>query len=212
MANVDAVLADYGQAGKAIPGIGDLFETVLETSGRVAKHVLDAHAIESIKSCDHDLLATARSLLYGQLPLPLNQCPPRSFELLKVQNEDGEPVASLYRKIPFDNLRCRQALEEAKFQRHQDEWLYPAVEQALGLQALLQNLHTFAINEADPDVLLLPLAHGEFKHLLGLLYDHPAVEFAADALWQKLIGKERQIGISKLPVRQVMAGALCRRA
>jgi hypothetical protein len=64
------------------------------------------------------------------------------------------------------------------------------VEQALSLTALLQNLRTFAINETEKDVLLLPLSQGEFKHLLSLLlYDHPAVEFAADALWQKLIGK-----------------------
>ena len=193
MANVDAVLSQYAEAGKAMLGVGDLFEMVLESSGRVAKHVLDAHAIEGIKTGDHDLLATARALLYGQLPLPLGLCPPRSLELLDLQNEDGEPVASLYRKIPFDALHCRHALEEAKFQRHQDEWLYPAVEQAMSLNVLLQNLRTFAINEADAGVLLLPLAHGEFKHLLSLLYDHPAVEFAADALWQKLIGQERQL-------------------
>ncbi|XVN13461.1 hypothetical protein QZH47_17665 [Pseudomonas corrugata] len=56
---------------------------------------------------------------------------------------------------------------------------------------MLQNLRTFAINEAEKDVLLLPLSRGEFKHLLSLLYDHPAVEFAADALWQKLIGSDQ---------------------
>ncbi|WP_164709003.1 hypothetical protein, partial [Pseudomonas viridiflava] len=98
-------------------------------------------------------------------------------------NEDGESVASLYRKMPFDALQCRQALVEAKFKREKDEWLYPAVEQALSLSALLQNLRTFAINETEKEVLLLPLSRGEFKHLLSLLYDHPAVEFAADALW-----------------------------
>jgi hypothetical protein len=193
MANVDAVLAQFQQAGKPMPTIGNLFETVVESSGRVAKHVLDKHAIEGIKTNDHDLLATARALLYGQLPLALKQCPPRTTELLTLQNEDGEPVASLYRKIPFDALQCRQALEEAKFQRDLDAWFYPAVEQALSLTTLLQNLRTFAINEAESEILLLPLAHGEFKHLLSLLYDHPAVEFAADALWQKLIGNERQL-------------------
>ncbi len=193
MANVDAVLAQFEQGGRAMPGIGDLFETLLESSGRLAGHVLDAQAIKGIKSGDHDLLTTARALQYGQLPLPLERCPPRCMELLSLQNEDGEPVASLYRKIPFDPRQCWQALVEAKFQRHKDEWLYPAVEQTLSLQMLLQNLRTFAINEADPNVLLLPLAHGEFKHLLTLIYDHPAVEFAADALWQKLIGNERQL-------------------
>jgi hypothetical protein len=67
------------------------------------------------------------------------------------------------------------------------------VEQSLSLSALLQNLRTFAINENEADLLLLPLARAEFKHLLSLLYDHPAVEFAADALWQKLIGDEQQL-------------------
>jgi hypothetical protein len=58
---------------------------------------------------------------------------------------------------------------------------------------LLQNLRTFAINEPDKDALLIPLAKDEFKHLVGLLYDHPAAEFAADALWQKMVGDERQL-------------------
>lgn len=193
MANVDAVLTQYEAVGKPIPAIGELFDAVTESSGRVAEYVLDAHAIEGIKTSDHELKAVAQSLLYGQLPLSLSQCPPRCKELLNLHNEDGEPVASLYRKIPFDQLKCRQALEDAKFKREKDEWLYPAVEQALSLTALLQNLRTFAINETEPDVLLLPLSRAEFKHLLSLLYDHPAVEFAADALWQKLIGNEQQL-------------------
>lgn len=193
MANIDAVLAQFQQANKPTPAIGALFEAVVEGSGRVAEHVLDIHAIEGIKTSDQALLATARALLYGQLPLALNQGPPRSTELLNVHNEDGEPVASLYLKVPFEKVKCRQALEEAKFQRQKDEWLYPVVEQPLSLEALLQSLRTFAINEPEANALLLPLSHGEFKHLLCLLYDHPAVEFAADALWQKLIGSERQI-------------------
>lgn len=199
MANVDAVLAQFEQAGRAMPPLGDLFEAVVESSGRVAAHVLDAAAITSIKSGDQALLAAARALLYGQLPVSLKHCPARCAELLQVQNEDGEPVASLYQKIPFDARLCRLALEEGKFQRIQDEWQYPSVEQTLSLSILLQNLHTFAVNEtalagADAqDCLLIPLAHGEFRHLLGLLYDHPAVEYAADALWQKLIGEQRQL-------------------
>lgn len=191
MANVDAVLAQFAEAGKTLTGMGTLFDAVTESSGRVAKHVLDKHAIEGIKTGDHDLRAVAQSLLYGQLPVALDTAPARCKELLTLTNEDGEPVASLYRKMPFDAFQCRQALEEAKFKREKDEWLYPAVEQALSLTALLQNLRTFAINEADKDVLLLPLSRGEFKHLLSLLYDHPAVEFAADALWQKLIGSDQ---------------------
>jgi hypothetical protein len=191
MANVDAVLVQYAAAGKQVTSMGELFDAVTESSGRVAEHVLDKHAIEGIKTGDHDLRAVAQSLLYGQLPVALDVAPARCKELLQLTNEDGEPVASLYRKMPFDALQCRRALEDAKFKREKDEWLYPAVEQALSLTALLQNLRTFAINEAEKDVLLMPLSRGEFKHLLSLLYDHPAVEFAADALWQKLIGSDQ---------------------
>jgi hypothetical protein len=193
MANVDAVLAQYDAAAKPMPAVGELFDAVSESSGRVAEYVLDAHAIEGIKTGDHELRSIARALLYAQLPVPLGQCAPRSKELLLLPNEDSEPVASLYRKIPFDALKCRQALEDAKFKREKDEWLYPAVEQALNLTVLLQNLRTFAINEPEADVLLVPLLRSEFKHLLSLLYDHSAVEFAADALWQKLIGNELQL-------------------
>lgn len=193
MANVDAVLAQYEAAGTPLTNIGELFNAVIESSGRVAEHVLDKHAIEGIKTGDHDLRAVAQELLYGQLPVALGATPTRSKELLQLVNEDGEPVASLYRKMPFDAIQCRQALIDAKFKREKDEWLYPAVEQALSLTALLQNLRTFAINEAEKDVLLMPLSRGEFKHLLSLLYDHPAVEFAADALWQKLVGGDQFI-------------------
>ncbi len=193
MANVDAVIAQYNAANKSVPEIGVLFDALVESSSRVAKHVLDAKAIEGIKTTDHALRATAQSLLYGQLPVPLDKCPPRARELLEIQNEDGEPVASLYRKVPFDALRCRQALEDAKFTRKQDEWVYAAVDQPLSLDGLLNNLRTFAINEPAAGVLLLPLARAEFKHLLTLLYDHPAIEFAADALWQKLVSSEIQL-------------------
>ncbi|WP_212613272.1 hypothetical protein, partial [Pseudomonas viridiflava] len=173
------------------------FDAVIESSGRVAEYVLDKHAIEGIKTGDHDLRAVAQSLLYGQLPVALDAAPARCKDLLLLANEDGESVASLYRKMPFDALQCRQALVEAKFKREKDEWLYPAVEQALSLSALLQNLRTFAINEAEKEVLLLPLSSGEFKHLLSLLYDHPAVEFAADALWQKLIGGDQFVPVEE---------------
>jgi hypothetical protein len=158
MANVDAVLAQYAAAGKQVTDIGMLFDAVVESSGRVAEHVLDKHAIEGIKTGDHDLRAVAQSLLYGQLPVALDAAPARCRELLQLVNEDGEPVASLYRKMPFDLVQCRQALIDAKFKREKDEWLYPAVEQALSLTALLQNLRTFAINEAEKDVLLMPLS------------------------------------------------------
>lgn len=198
MANVDAVLEQYSSAGKPITGVGAVFDAVLASSGRVTDHVLDAHAIEGIKTGDHGLLDSARQLLFGQLPLAWADSPPRSRELLQLENEDGEPVASLYRKVAWDSLECRRALEQAKFQRQRDEWLYPSVEQPLSLTSLLQNLRTFAINEVTGDkastTLLIPLLQAEFKHLLTLLYDHPAVEFAADALWSHFLGNEPQLG------------------
>lgn len=193
MANVDAVLDEFAGAGRGIPAVGELFDAVLESSGRVAEHVLDHQAIAGIDTRDRELLTLARTLLFGQLPVPLDACEPRMRELLAHENEDSEPVASLYRRVYWDPLDCRRALEEAKFQRNKDEWFYPSVEQGLNLAALLQNLRTFAINEPDAGALLIPLAQSEFKHLVGLLYDHPAAEFAADALWQKLVGSEKQL-------------------
>lgn len=66
--------------------------------------------------------------------------------------------------------------EQAKFRRDKDEWYYPAVDQALNLDTLLDNLRTFSIKEqaasGDKGAVLLPLSKGEFKYLLSLLYDH----------------------------------------
>lgn len=194
MANVDAVLEQFTAAGRPIPDTGLVFEAVLAGSGRVAAHVLDDNAIEGIDTSDQVLLARARQLLFGQLPMALGDCPPRMTELLDHRNEYSEPVASRYRRVRWDRLDCRRALEDAKFQRNNEEWFYPSVEQGLNLRALLQNLRTFAIKESEPDALLIPLSHGEFKHLVGLLYAHPAAEFAADALWQKFVGTDKELG------------------
>ena len=68
-------------------------------------------------------------------------------ELLALKNEDLEPIAAHYRKLSIDRLQCRQALEQAKFRRDKDEWYYPAVDQALNLDTLLDNLRTFSIKE-----------------------------------------------------------------
>ena len=67
------------------------------------------------------------------------------------------------------------------------------MEQSLSLMTLMQNLRTFAIGEGEDNTFLISMAHAEFKHLLSLLYDHPAVEFAADALWQHMVGSERKL-------------------
>ncbi|MDY0921216.1 hypothetical protein [Leclercia sp. CFBP8987] len=200
MANVDAVLSQYQQAGRSIKDVGDLFEAVLAGSGRVARHVLDKGAIEGIQTRDQALLTECRSLLYGQLPVRLTEVSHAS-ELLALKNEDLEPIAAHYRKLSIDRLQCRQALEQAKFRRDKDEWYYPAVDQALSLDTLLDNLRTFSIKEqaasGDKGAVLLPLSKGEFKYLLSLVYDHPAIEFAADALWHKLVGETTELDASE---------------
>lgn len=196
MANVDAVLYQYQQANRQLNDIGELFEAVLAGSGRVAKHVLDKGAIEGIQTRDQTLLAECKNLLYGQLPVRINQIA-NAQDLLALRNEDEEPIAALYRKLSLERWQCRKALEEAKFRREGEEWYYPAVEQALSLDTLLDNISTFSIKEQvqseDKHAVLLPLSKGEFKHLLSLLYDHPAIEFAADALWQKLVGEAAEL-------------------
>ncbi|EID0691363.1 hypothetical protein ACKOZO_002130 [Vibrio vulnificus] len=200
MANVDAVLSQYQQADRTIDDVGELFEAVLAGSGRVAKHVLDKGAIEGIQTRDRALLGQCRILLYGQLPVRLAEVS-QATELLALKNEDQEPIAAHYRKLSIDRLQCRQALEQAKFRRDNDEWYYPAVDQALSLDTLLDNLRTFSIKEqaasGDNGAVLLPLSKGEFKYLLSLLYDHPAIEFAADALWHKLVGETAELDASE---------------
>lgn len=200
MANVDAVLSQYQQADRTIDDVGELFEAVLAGSGRVAKHVLDKGAIEGIQTRDRALLGQCRSLLYGQLPVRLAEMS-QATELLALKNEDQEPIAAHYRKLSIDRLQCRQALEQAKFRRDNDDWYYPAVDQALSLDTLLDNLRTFSIKEqaasGDKGAVLLPLSKGEFKYLLSLLYDHPAIEFAADALWHKLVGETAELDASE---------------
>jgi hypothetical protein len=192
MANIDAVLGQR-PAGRPLPETGEIIELVLAGSGRVASHVLDHNAIEGIDTRDQTLLALARRLLYGQLPVPLTACPPRMTELLAHKNEYSEPVASRYQRVFWERLDCRRALEEAKFRRDQDEWLYPGVDQGLDLNGLLANLRTFAVVEPDPRALLIPQTQSEFRHLVMLVYNHPAAELAADALWHKLIGSEQEL-------------------
>ena len=197
MSNVDVLLDDYTNLGKPVPGVGELFDALLKSSGRVARHVLDHKAIEGINTSDRALLEEARSLLFGQLPIPLGKASGLTKKLTDHQNEYDEPVASLYRKVSWDRLECRSALVAAKFQRDKEEWLYPSVDQGLSLEGLLENLQTFAIHEQEPDVLLVPLEQGEFKHLVQLLYNHPAAEYAADALWQKFLGGQKQLEIDE---------------
>lgn len=195
MANIDAVLDDYAAAGKAVPPLGELFGAVLRGSGRVSKHVLDVNALEGLKTSDRELKGVAESLLYGQLPRPLEGAHARLRELLTLYNEFDEPVAGLYCKVDWDLLKCRQAMEQGKFVRDRDRWMYHGVEQGLNLKALLQNLKTFSINESGggANSYLIPLSQSEFSHLVSLLYDHPAAEFAANALWTGLMGQNKEV-------------------
>lgn len=195
MANVDSVLESYAQSGKAPPAVGELFDAVIDASGRVAKYVLDANAIEGIQTSDHGLRTLACNLLFGQLPVPLKGANPRTSELLPLRNEYDDSIVSLYRRVDWPELDCRQALVAAKFHRDKEEWFYPSVEQGLNLKALLQNLRTFAVAETDmpADGLLIPLQRSEFRQLVTLLYNHPAAEFAADALWSRFIGEEHKL-------------------
>ncbi|WP_448216910.1 hypothetical protein [Endozoicomonas sp. 2B-B] len=193
MSNVDVVLDELTNAGQPVPPNGELFDILIRKSGRVSEHVLDHHAIDGINTLNRDLLAEARTLLFGQLPVALEGCSALTKALLDHQNEDNEPVASLYRKVKWDPLECRQALKEYKFIRDKEEWSYPSIEQPLSLNALLQNLQTFAINETEEDSLLIPLSLGEFRHLINLLYNHPAAEYAAEALWRKFFGDDKEL-------------------
>lgn len=196
MANIDAVLEQYKQADKEVEDIGELFNAVLTGSGRVEKHVLDKGAVEGIQTRDQEILKQCQSLLYGQLPLPLSDIN-NAAAIFELKNEHQEPVAARYKLIYLDRLECRKALEQAKFVRvHNDEWSYPAVEQVLSLDTLLDNLKTFSIREQNnggKQAFLIPLSKIEFKYLLNLLYDHPAVEFAADALWQSIVGQSLEL-------------------
>lgn len=190
MSQVDAYLTDLQTTGKPIPATGELFNSLLEYSTRIRKYVLDHQAIGGIQTGDHDLLDHARTLLFGQLPMALAKCAPRLPELLHLNNEDENPVASLYRKVEWDALDCRRALEKYKFYRDPDnreEWLYPSIDQSIRLEALLRNLQTFSINEVmssgHQQGYLIPLNLAEFRHLVNLIYSHPAAETVADALW-----------------------------
>lgn len=113
MANVDAVLSQYQQAGRSIKDVGDLFEAVLAGSGRVARHVLDKGAMKAFKLATRHAIDRMSWLLYGQLPVRLAEMG-YATELLALKNEDLEPIAAHYRKLSIDRLQCRQALEQAR--------------------------------------------------------------------------------------------------
>lgn len=199
MASIDERLRDKRARGERdLPTVGALFDELVKVSGRVQQHVLDHHAIEMLKIPDRAQLAAARDLLYGQLPVALDTYAGETrAALLGGRNEYDEPVATLFRRVEWDELEAADALRSSKFTRDRGSWRLGGVDQPLDLRQLLSNLGTYAIHEtrgqrrADgKHTLLVPLRQADFVHLVSLLYPHPAAEDAARALWRRFLGAE----------------------
>jgi hypothetical protein len=179
--------------------VGDLFDEVVQHTGRVRDHVLDYSAINELR-LDRTYLASAQELLYGQLPVPLSTWQSEELNaLLSGQNEYGEEIAFRYRQVEWDERAFSDALRAAKFERKQEEWVLPSVGQPLDLQQLLDNFSTYSIyahtstdakdqRNRTPDgkrILLIPLREADFAQLVNFLYPHPAADDAARALWRQ---------------------------
>ncbi|WP_441256798.1 hypothetical protein AB7Z32_40115 [Bradyrhizobium sp. 482_C4_N1_1] len=199
MASIDERLRDKRARGeKDVPTVGALFDDLVKVSGRVQQHVLDHHAIEMLRIPDRAQLATARDLLYGQLPVSLDTYPTETrAALLSARNEYDEPVATLFRRVEWDELEAAEALRTSKFTRDRGMWRLGGVDQPLDLRQLLSNLGTYAIHETKglrrndgKHTLLVPLRQADFVHLVSLLYPHPAAEDAARAIWRRFLGAE----------------------
>jgi hypothetical protein len=199
MASIDERLRDKRARGeKDAPTVGALFDELVRVSGRVQQHVLDHHAIEMLKIPDRAQLATARDLLYGQLPVALDTYAPETRSaVLAARNEYDEPIATLFRRVEWDELEAAEALRASKFTRDRGVWRLGGVDQPLDLRQLLSNLGTYAIHETKGQrrtdgkhTLVVPLRQTDFVHLVSLLYPHAAAEDAARALWRRFLGAE----------------------
>ena len=197
MASIDERLRDKRARGeKDAPAVGPLFDELVKVSGRVQQHVLDHHAIAMLKMADRSQLAAARDLLYGQLPVGLDAYAPETrAALLSARNEYDEPVATLFRRVEWDELEAAGALRASKFVRDRAVWRLGGVDQALDLRQLLSNLATYAIHETKglrrthgKHTLLVPLRESDFVQLVALLYPHAAAEDAGRALWRRFLG------------------------
>src|ERR1700730_8976171 len=197
MASIDERLRDKRARGeKDAPTVGALFDELVKVSGRIQQHVLDHHAIEMMRISDRAQLATARDLLYGQLPVPLDTYSNETrAAILAARNEYDEPVATLFRRVEWDEFEAAEALRTSKFTRDRSMWRLGGVDQPLDLRQLLSNLGTYAIHETKghrrndgKNTLLVPLRQADFVHLVSLLYPHPAAEDAARALWRRFLG------------------------
>ena len=199
MAGIDERLKDKrARREMDAPTVGALFDELVRVSGRVQKHVLDHHAIDALKLADRSHAAIARDLLYGQLPVPFADLAATvRTGLLASRNEYDEPIATLFRRVEWDDLEAAEALRTSKFTRELDCWRLIGVDQLLDLRQLLSNLGTYAIHETRGErrndgkhTLLIPLRQADFVQLVSVLYPHPAAEDAARALWRRFLGAE----------------------
>ncbi|MBL9076017.1 MAG: hypothetical protein JNL08_00855 [Planctomycetes bacterium] len=198
MASIDERLRDKRARGeKDAPTVGALFDELVRVSGRVQQHVLDHHALDMLK-VDKAQLVVVRDLLYGQLPVALDSYAPETrAAVLAAKNEYDEPIATLFRRVEWDELEAAEALRTSKFTRDKGVWRLGGVDQPLDLRQLLSNLGTYAIHEtkgrrrADgKHTLVVPLRQSDFVHLVSLMYPHAAAEDAARALWRRFLGGE----------------------
>ncbi|MFT6905893.1 MAG: archaellum component FlaC [Oleiphilaceae bacterium] len=193
MAAVDEKLTSMQRSGEAVKSIGQLFNAVLNSSARIRDYVLDAGAINAIKTTNNKVKDAAIELLYGQLPVDLKTVSDETKALVNTVNEYDDAVASFYRLVDWDHDSCRPALQNAKFNRINGEvWSFEGIEQKLDLTQLLANLATYAIHE-DSNKLLIPNNRAEFIDLLQLLYPHGAAEDVARALWLHHFGEQEQL-------------------
>jgi hypothetical protein len=198
MASIDERLRDKRARGeKDAPTVGALFDELVRVSSRVQQHVLDHHALDMLK-IDKAQSTPARDLLYGQLPVALDSFAPETrAALLAASNEYDEPIATLFRRVEWDELEAAEALRASKFTRDRGVWRLGGVDQPLDLRQLLSNLGTYAIHETKGQrrtdgkhTLVVPLRQSDFVHLVSLLSPHAAAEDAARALWRRFLGAD----------------------
>lgn len=179
--------------------LGELFGEMVQVSNRIRNHVLDHNAIKELAISDRAYLDSARELLYGQLPVALSKWKPEErAALLSAKNEYEEPIATLFKRVEWDEQACSQALRAAKFRREGDAWVLSGTDQELDLRQLLSNLSTYAIHESavgrsadGKHTFLIPLVQKEFVQLVSLLYPHQAAEDAARALWGHFVDTDK---------------------
>jgi hypothetical protein len=198
MANVDGVIGGRRARGELTEGtVGSLFDETVRVSSRMSEYVLDHRSIEELH-LSSDFREAARELLYGQLPVPLDEwTEAQRRALLSGTNEHDEPIAILYQHVEWTEQDFSKALRAAKFSRERDEWVLSGVDQPLDLTQLLANLCTYSIHETKGAVqtggrhtLLVPTSVSDFVQLVFMLYPHPAAEDAARAIWRQQVGTD----------------------